>query len=84
MSALPAEEYQRLIDTLQPITLSLGELVYDSGGHLDYIYFPTTAVVSLLYTMKDGSTAEMGTRRKRWRSGCCSIPQRATPRPTEP
>lgn len=60
LSALPAEEYQRLINNLQPIALSLGELVYDSGGHLGYIYFPTTAVISLLYTMRDGSTAEMG------------------------
>lgn len=60
ISALPAEEYQRLIPNFQPITFSLGEVVYDSGGHLDYIYFPTTSVISLLYTMKDGSTAEMG------------------------
>jgi CRP-like cAMP-binding protein len=60
LSALPSEEYRRLIPDLQPVTLSLGQVVYDSGGHLDYIYFPTTSVVSLLYTMKDGSTAEMG------------------------
>ena len=60
LSVLPAEEYQRLIPDLQPVTFSLGEVVYDLGGHLDYIYFPTTAVISLLYTMKNGSTAEMG------------------------
>lgn len=60
LSALPAEEYHRLIPNLQPITFYLGEVLYDSGGHLDYIYFPTTSVISLLYTMKDGSTAEMG------------------------
>jgi CRP-like cAMP-binding protein len=34
--------------------------VYESGGHLDYIYFPTTSVVSLLYVMEDGSVAEAG------------------------
>jgi CRP-like cAMP-binding protein len=60
LSALPSEEYQIFVPSLQSVSLSLGEVIYDSGGHLDYIYFPTTSVVSLLYTMKDGSTAEMG------------------------
>jgi CRP-like cAMP-binding protein len=45
---------------LEPITFALGDLVYDAGGPLDALYFPTTAVVSMLYTMADGSTAEMG------------------------
>ena len=40
--------------------MRLVTVVYDSGGPLDSLYFPTTAVVSLLYTMEDGSTAEMG------------------------
>jgi len=60
LSALPSKDYQRLVPNLRAVTLSLGDVVYDSGGHLDYIYFPTTSVVSLLYTMRDGSTAEMG------------------------
>ena len=60
LAALPAEEYKRLLVHLQPVTLSLGEVVYESSGLLDYIYFPTTSVVSLLYTMENGSTAEMG------------------------
>jgi CRP-like cAMP-binding protein len=34
--------------------------VYEFAGHLDYVYFPTTTIVSLLYTMENGSTAEMG------------------------
>jgi len=58
LAALPREEYQRLVPDLQPVTFSLGEVVYESGGHLDYIYFPTTSVVSLLYMMEDGSVAE--------------------------
>jgi CRP-like cAMP-binding protein len=41
-------------------SLSLGEVVYESGGRLNYIYFPTTSVISLLYTIEDGTTAEMG------------------------
>src|SRR5947208_194531 len=60
LSALPDEEYKHLIPRLEPVTFALGQVVYDSGGHLDYIYFPTTSVVSLLYTMEDGTTAEMG------------------------
>src|SRR5687768_9774981 len=60
LAALPPEDYARLRPHLEPITFALGELVYDAGSPLDSLYFPTTAVVSLLYTMEDGSTAEMG------------------------
>lgn len=60
LSALPADEYQRIRPNLQRVSLSLGQVIYESGGQLDYIYFPTAAVVSLLYTTRDGSTAEMG------------------------
>jgi CRP-like cAMP-binding protein len=60
LSALPVQDYERLLLHLQPVTFSLGKVVYESGGRLDYVYFPTTAVVSLLYTMEDGATAEMG------------------------
>ena len=45
---------------LQPVTFALGDVVYESGGHLQHVYFPATSVVSLLYTMENGSTAEMG------------------------
>ena len=57
---LPLEERERVLRTLQPVTFALGDVVYESGGQLDNIYFPTNSVVSLLYTMEDGSTAEMG------------------------
>jgi CRP-like cAMP-binding protein len=57
---LPADQYERLLPNLQRIPLPLGKVVYESGGRQDYVYFPTTAVVSLLHTMQDGSTAEMG------------------------
>ena len=60
LAALPREDYARLRPHLEPVTFALGDLVYDSGGPLGSLYFPTTAVVSLLYTMEDGSTAEMG------------------------
>jgi len=60
LSTLPGEEYKRLFPRLQHVQFSLGEVVYESGGHMEYVYFPTTCVVSLLYTMEDGSTAEVG------------------------
>ena len=60
LAALPPDAYERLRPHLEPISFSLGEVVYESGGHMQYVYFPTTSHISLLYTMIDGSTAEMG------------------------
>jgi CRP-like cAMP-binding protein len=60
LSALPPDAYERLRPHLEPISFSLGEVVYESGAHMRYVYFPTTSHISLLYTMIDGSTAEMG------------------------
>jgi hypothetical protein len=60
VSNFPAHVYERLCPNLLPVTLSLGEVIYESGGRPEYVYFPTGAVVSLLYTMGDGATAEMG------------------------
>jgi CRP-like cAMP-binding protein len=60
LAILPREEYQHLLPNLQHLDFSLGEVLYESSERLDYVYFPTTAVVSLLYTMTSGSTAEMG------------------------
>src|SRR6185295_8745004 len=60
LAALPAADYQRLLPNLHPVSFSLGEVVYEFAGQLEYVYFPTTAIVSLLYTMENGSSAEMG------------------------
>ena len=60
LAALPTDEYERLVPNLQQVSFSLGEVVYEFGGHLDYVYFPTTSIVSLLYTMANGASAEMG------------------------
>jgi CRP-like cAMP-binding protein len=60
LAALPAEEYERLRPHLQPVLFSLGEVVYEFAGHLDYVFFPTTSIITLLYTMENGSSAEMG------------------------
>ena len=60
LAALPNDDYQRLLPHLANVSFALGEVVYEFGGQPDYVYFPTTAIVSLLYTMENGSSAEMG------------------------
>ena len=60
LDALPSEDYERLLSNLEPVTLALGAVVYESGGQMEHVYFPTTSHISLLYTMLDGATAEMG------------------------
>jgi CRP-like cAMP-binding protein len=57
---LPPQDRTRLVAALQPVTLSLGDVLAEPGRPLDHIYFPTTAVVSSLYTTQEGATAEMG------------------------
>jgi CRP-like cAMP-binding protein len=57
---LAPDEYGRLAPHLRPVSFALGEVVYESGGRQTHIYFPTTAIISLLYMMENGSSAEMG------------------------
>ena len=60
LAKLPPEEYERLLPHLEHVSFALGEVIYESGGRQSYIYFPTTAIISLLYLMENGSSAEMG------------------------
>jgi CRP-like cAMP-binding protein len=60
LARLPPDQYERLRPLLQPVEFPLGEVVYEFGGELDYVFFPTTSIVSLLYTMENGTSAEMG------------------------
>ena len=60
LAALPQEEFGRILPHLGTVSFKLGEVVYESGGQLEHIYFPTTAIISLLYLMENGSSAEMG------------------------
>jgi CRP-like cAMP-binding protein len=59
LRALPAEDFERLRPNIEPVTLKLGEVLYEPGGRMRYVYFPTTAIVSLLYVMADGASAEI-------------------------
>jgi CRP-like cAMP-binding protein len=57
---LPPQDRVRLLAALQPVTFALGDVIAEPGRRMDYIYFPTTAVISSLYTTQEGATAEMG------------------------
>lgn len=59
LAALPAVEYDRLHTHLRLVPLTLGEALYESGIVLRHVYFPTDSIVSLLYVMADGASAEI-------------------------
>jgi len=59
LDALPPADFERLLPDLELVLMPLSWAVYESGGELGYIYFPTTAIVSLLYVTEDGSSAEI-------------------------
>ena len=59
LAALPAEEFERLAPHLELVTMRLGEILYEPGGQLHHVYFPTTSIVSLLYVLQDGASAEI-------------------------
>ena len=59
LAALPADDYARLLPDLELTPMPLGWVVYESGGHLSHVYFPTTCIVSLLYVMESGASAEI-------------------------
>jgi CRP-like cAMP-binding protein len=60
LASLPPDEFDRVLAHLSPVVLPLGKVLYESGDKLDFVYFPTTAIVSLLYIMENGATAEIG------------------------
>ena len=60
LAALPKEVYESLIPHLKPVSFSLGEVIYESGEQMKQVFFPTTSIVSLLYLMNNGATAEIG------------------------
>ncbi|ADY12450.1 transcriptional regulator, Crp/Fnr family [Sphaerochaeta globosa str. Buddy] len=59
LAALPQAEYDRISSRLELVTLTLGSALYESGGQLAYVYFPIDSIVSLLYVMEDGASAEI-------------------------
>jgi CRP-like cAMP-binding protein len=59
LAALPAPAFDRLSPHLELVAMPLGEALYESGGRLQHVYFPTTSIVSLLYVLENGASAEI-------------------------
>jgi CRP-like cAMP-binding protein len=59
LAALADEELKRWLPHLEHVEMPLGQVLYEAGGTLSHVYFPTTAIVSLLYVMKNGESAEI-------------------------
>ena len=59
LESLPDTEWQRWKPVLEHVEMPLGEVLYESGSQLSHVYFPTTAIVSLLYVMENGASAEI-------------------------
>src|SRR3984957_11309959 len=59
LDALPAAEGQRWLPLLESVDMPLGSVLYEPGVTLSHVYFPTTAIVSLLYVLEDGASAEI-------------------------
>lgn len=59
LAALPAGDFARYAAHLEPVTLPLGQRLHDAGGQLRHVYFPTTAIASLILVLADGASAEI-------------------------
>mgnify|MGYP006200600295 FL=1 len=59
LAALPADVQERLYPHMEFVELPLGKVLYESGDTLRYVYFPTNSIVSLLYVMESGASAEI-------------------------
>jgi CRP-like cAMP-binding protein len=59
LAALADDQWQRWIPHLEHVDMPLGQVLYEPGSTLSHVYFPTTAIVSLLYVMQNGESAEI-------------------------
>ena len=59
LAALPADASERLLPHLDLAPMTLGQVVYESGAQLEHVYFPANCIVSMLYVMADGASAEV-------------------------
>ncbi|MEH6997727.1 MAG: Crp/Fnr family transcriptional regulator [Limnobacter sp.] len=59
LNALPLSDFERIKPKLETVTLNMGDVLYESGDQMRHAYFPTTAIISLLYVLEDGSSVEI-------------------------
>lgn len=58
LASLPAKDYARLLPDLELVEMPLGWTMSESGDHVNYLHFPTSGIVSLIYSLEDGSSSE--------------------------
>ena len=58
LASLPAGDYERLLTDLELVEMPLGWTMSESGDHVNYLHFPTSGIVSLIYSLEDGSSSE--------------------------
>jgi CRP-like cAMP-binding protein len=73
LGALPAEEYERLGPNLETVSLSTGQILFRPDDHIHHVYFPTTAVVSLITDLEEGAGMELGLIGKEGMAGTSAI-----------
>src|SRR3954467_12363512 len=59
LDALPVADLERIAGHLELVPMKLGDILYEPGTRMRYVYFPTTSIVSLLYVMENGASAEI-------------------------
>lgn len=59
LASMPPVDWARIVPFLETVNLPLGKVLYESGSSMSHVYFPTTAIVSLLYVLEDGASAEI-------------------------
>jgi CRP-like cAMP-binding protein len=59
LAALSATQLKRLARNMEAIEMPLGDVLYESGRHLSYVYFPTTSIISLLYVLESGASSQI-------------------------
>lgn len=60
LAALPEKEFLEILPKLEPVSFKLGAVLYEAGEKMNHLFFPTTAIISLLSIMENGATAEIG------------------------
>ena len=59
LAAMPEAEWKRWLPNIEAVDLPLGKVLYEPGATLGHVYFPTTAIISLLYVLENGASAEI-------------------------
>ena len=59
LASLPLSDYKRILPDLEPILMPLGWVISEAGDHVNYLYFITSGIISLIYNLENGSSSEI-------------------------